>query len=112
MRVDVAVPRHRMMWQPAIIDMPRGGRLELHFSNYDEAFHMAYLPSAGGRQLLELPAHSGGIARIMLDQPGFYWFGCPVADHAGRGMLGFIFVRGDTPREARLDRPPQPQPSD
>jgi PQQ system protein len=112
MRVNVAVPPHRMMWQPAIIDMPHGGPLELRFSNYDEAFHIAYLPSDGGPQVLELPVHEGGVARIRLDQPGFYWFGCPVADHVGRGMLGFIFVRGVTPREARLDRPPQPQPSD
>jgi len=112
MHVDVAVPRHRMMWQPAVIDMPHGGALELRFSNYDEAFHEAYLPSDGGHQVLALPVHEGGVARIRLDQPGLYWFGCPVADHVGRGMLGLIMVRGETPREARLDRPPQPQPSD
>jgi PQQ system protein len=111
MRVDVAVPRHRMMWQPAVIDMPHGGPLELHFSNFDEAFHMAYLPSEGGQQILDLPAGAGGMARISLDEPGLYWFGCPVADHVGRGMLGLIIVRGETPATARLDRPPQPQPS-
>jgi PQQ system protein len=111
MRVDVAVPPHRMMWEPAVIDMPRGGRLDLRFSNYDEAFHMAYLPSDGGREVLELPAHEGGIAHIRPDQPGLYWFGCPVEDHVGRGMLGLILVRGETPAEARIDRPPQLQPS-
>jgi PQQ system protein len=110
MRADIAVPLHRMMWRPALIDMPHGGPLELRFSNYDQAFHIAYLPSDGGRQVLELPSHAGGIARIRLDQPGLYWFGCPVADHAGRGMLGFIIVRGITPQEARLDRPAQAQP--
>jgi PQQ system protein len=112
MRVNIAVPPHRFMWQPAIIDMPHGGLLELQFSNYDDAFHMAYLPSDGGRQVLELPVHQGGVARIRLDQPGLYWFGCPVADHVGRGMLGFIFARGNIPTEARLDRPPQRQPDD
>jgi PQQ system protein len=111
MRADVVVPPHRMMWQPAIIDMPHGGPLELRISNHDQAFHMAYLPSNGGRQVLELPAQQAGIARLVLDQPGFYWFGCPVADHAGRGMLGFIIVRGVTPEQARVDRPPQRQPS-
>jgi PQQ system protein len=113
MHVDVAVPPHRFMWQPAIIDMPHGGTLELRFSNYDEAFHAAYLPSVGGRQMLELPVHQGGMARIRLDQPGLYWFGCPVANHAGRGMLGLVIVRGETtPAQAKLDRPPQPRPGD
>jgi PQQ system protein len=111
MHVDIAVPPHRMMWTPAVIDMPHGGPLELRFSNYDEAFHMADLPSDGGQQILDLPVHEGGVARIRLDQPGLYWFGCPVADHVGRGMLGLIIVRGETPATARLDRPPQPQPS-
>jgi PQQ system protein len=111
MRVDVAAPPHRFMWQPAVIDMPHGGSLELRFSNYDEAFHMAYLPSDGGQQVLDLPVHSGGLARIRLDQPGLYWFGCPVADHVGRGMLGLIVVRGETPAAARIDRPRQVQPS-
>jgi PQQ system protein len=111
MRVEVAVPLHRMMWQPAVIDMPHGGTLELRFSNYDQAYHMAYLPSEGGQQVLELPAGTGGMARIRLDQPGLYWFGCPVADHVGRGMLGLIIVRGQSPPEARLDRPAQRQPS-
>ena len=112
MRVMVSVPPHRMMWQPAVIDMPHGGALELRFSNYDEAFRMAYLPSDGGQQVLELPVHEGGVASIRLDQPGLYWFGCPVADHVGRGMLGLIIVRDHAPQQARLDRPPQPQPSD
>jgi PQQ system protein len=111
MRAAVEVPPHHMLWSPAVIVMPHGGPLELHFSNHDQAFHAAFLPSNGGRQVLELPAQQGGRARIELDQPGFYWFGCPVADHVGRGMLGFIIVRGETPPEARLDRPPQSQPS-
>jgi PQQ system protein len=54
--------------------------------------------------------HEGGVARLELDQPGLYWFGCPVADHVGRGMLGLIIVRGTVPQQARLDRPPQRQP--
>ena len=70
MHVDVAVPPHRFMWQPAVIDMPHGGALEVRFSNYDEAFHEAYLPSDGGQQVLELPVHQGGIARIRLGEPG------------------------------------------
>jgi PQQ system protein len=46
MHGGIVAPSHRMKWQPAVIDMPHGGALELHFSNYDEALHMAYLPAA------------------------------------------------------------------
>ena len=72
--------------------------------------HAAYLPSNGGRQMLWLPEARAGRARLKLDQPGYYFFGCPVMNHAGRGMLGLILVKGDTPEEAKLDRPPQPRP--
>jgi PQQ system protein len=47
-----------------------------------------------------------------LSQPGLYWFGCPVSNHAGRGMLGLVIVKGETPAEARLDRPKQKLPGD
>ena len=109
MRAHVTIPPHHLLWTPAVIVMPRGGPLELRFSNHDQNFHIAFLPSAGGRQVLELPAGRGGLARLQLDGPGLYWFGCPVGDHVGRGMLGFIVVRGEAPAEARLDRPPQRQ---
>jgi PQQ system protein len=110
MRARVRVPPDQLIWEPAIIVMSRGGQLELEFQNEDHVFHRAFLPSDGERQLLDLPAHLGGRARVRLDQPGLYWFGCPVANHAGRGMLGLILVRGETPAEARLDRPKQPRP--
>jgi PQQ system protein len=111
-RDRIRVPKNELIWEPAIIVMPHAGELELEFTNEDEAFHIAFLPSNGGRQVLELPTHTAGAARVRLDQPGLYWFGCPVANHAGRGMLGLILVRGEIPEEARLDRPPQPRPGD
>jgi PQQ system protein len=80
------------------------------FHNNDQNFHIAFLPSDGERQVLELPVHRAGKARIHLGQPGLYWFGCPVANHAGRGMLGLVLVKGDVPKEARLDRPRQRRP--
>ncbi|MDF2763797.1 MAG: hypothetical protein K0S81_791 [Rhodospirillales bacterium] len=110
MRAEITVPEFHMLWTPAIIVMPQGGPLELRFSNYDQSSHAAYLPHNGGRQMLELPVGAGGIARLNLDAPGLYWFGCPVGDHVGRGMLGLIIVKGSAPAEARLDRPPQPLP--
>jgi PQQ system protein len=110
MRDEIHVPPNQLIWEPAIIVMPRGGELELTFTNNDQNEHMALMPTNGGRALLELPMHSAGRVRIRLDQPGLYWFGCPVANHAGRGMLGLILVSGEVPAEAKLDRPRQPRP--
>jgi PQQ system protein len=108
--VKVYAIRASFLWRPAIIVMERGGELELEFHNDDQIHHIAYMPNVGDPQVLVLPDHSGGRMRIRLDEPGFYWYGCPVANHFGRGMFGFIIVKGDTPPEARLDRPRQPRP--
>jgi PQQ system protein len=110
MRDRIRIPANQFIWKPAIIVMPRGGELELEFQNEDQNFHIALLPSNTERQVLELPMHTGGVARIRLDEPGLYWFGCPVANHAGRGMLGLVIVKGAVPRDAHLDRPAQPRP--
>ncbi len=110
MRVAVHVPKDEYLWQPAVIIMPQGGELEIDFGNADRVLHAAYLPSIGGRQMLWLPEQKGGRARIRLDDPGYYFFGCPIQNHAGRGMLGLILVKGETPPEGRLDRPPQRRP--
>jgi PQQ system protein len=111
-RDEIHVPKHQYIWEPAVIVMPRGGELELTFFNDDQNFHIAFLPSATEREVLEIPVGTGGRARIKLDHPGLYWFGCPVANHAGRGMLGLILVEGEVPAEAKLDRPPQRRPKD
>ncbi len=110
-RDRIRIPRGEYIWYPAIIVMPRGGELELDFYNEDPfSHHAAYLPSVGDRQMLMLPIETRGRARLRLDQPGLYWFGCPVANHAPRGMLGLIIVEGEVPAEAKLDRPRQPRP--
>jgi len=110
MRIRVTSPPDKYLWEPAVIIMPRGGELEIDFVNPDRQLHAAFLPSNGGRQMLWIPERKGGRARIRLDQPGYYFFGCPVMNHAGRGMLGLILVKGDTPADAKLDRPPQRRP--
>ena len=109
-RDEIRVPKHEYIWRPAIIVMERGGELELDIANEDEAFHIAFLPSNGNRRIVELPVQQRGKARITLDQPGLYWFGCPVSNHAGRGMLGLVIVKGEVPADARLDRPRMPRP--
>lgn len=48
--------------------------------------------------------------RVQLDTPGYYWFGCPVGNHATRGMLGLVLVKGETTPGARMDRPDQVRP--
>jgi PQQ system protein len=110
MRDTIRVAENQFIWQPAIIVMPQAGELELEFSNDDQNFHIAFMPSDGARQALMLPMQSGGRARIRLGQPGLYWFGCPVSNHAGRGMLGLVLVKGEVPEEAKLDRPRQRRP--
>jgi len=110
-RARIYVPRGQFIWKPAAVWVPAGGTLELEFHNEDDySLHGALLPSGEGRQLLFLPIHSGGRARLRLDQPGLYSFDCPIANHAGRGMVGLILVGGEVPPEARLDRPRQRRP--
>ncbi|HEX9985845.1 MAG TPA: MSMEG_3727 family PQQ-associated protein [Thermoanaerobaculia bacterium] len=109
-RDRIYVPKDQYIWYPAIIVMERGGDLELEFSNDDVVTHAAFVPSDGDRQVLMLPVHQAGKVRVTLNQPGLYWFGCPISNHAGRGMLGLVMVKGETPAEAKLDRPKQDRP--
>jgi PQQ system protein len=110
MHDTIRVPRDQLIWEPAIVVMPKAGNLRLEFSNEDQAHHMAFVPNDGERMVLDLPMHTRGEVTVHLSQPGLYWFGCPVANHAGRGMLGLIIVPGEVPQDAKLDRPPQKRP--
>lgn len=112
MRDEITVPLNELIWKPAIIVMQKGGTLELDFSNEDQSHHIVYMPNDGERKVLDLPPQTRGRVTVRLSQPGLYWFGCPVANHAGRGMLGLVLVKGDVPAEAKLDRPPQPRPGE
>jgi PQQ system protein len=110
-RGNISVPNGQFIWKPAIISMERSGELELTFHNEDKiSHHAAYLPSNGSQVLLKFATGERGTARIQLDGPGLYWFGCPVANHAGRGMLGLVLVKGEVPADAKLDRPKQDRP--
>jgi PQQ system protein len=105
-RISVWIPSGQFIWRPAVIVMGHGGDLEIEVRNDDEfSHHQMLLPSNGGRIFMHIPQFERGKARIRLDDPGLYWFGCPVSNHAGRGMLGVIVVKGEVPEEARLDRP-------
>jgi PQQ system protein len=111
MHDSIRIPEGQLIWQPAIIVMPHPGELEVELFNDDGlSLHAAIMPSNGDKQYVLLPIHTKGRAKIRLDGPGYYWFGCPVANHVGRGMLGLILVRGDVPLSAKLDRPEQQRP--
>src|SRR5919108_3014136 len=110
MRDRITIRLDQLVYEPSIVVMPRAGDLELEVTNADESVHLVYAPSNGSRQTLVLPHRTAGRVRVHLDQPGLYTFACPVSNHAGRGELGVIIVKGETPPEARLDRPPQRRP--
>jgi PQQ system protein len=110
LRARVRIPPDEMVWDPAIIVMPRAGDLELELVNDDLNTHCALLPSNGDQQFIWLPNHSRGTASLNLDGPGCYWFSSIIGNDEGQGLIGAIVVMGETPPEARLDRPPQPRP--
>jgi hypothetical protein len=68
------------------------------------------LPHAGVVEFIWLVNHSRGTATLELDGPGYYWYGSRTGNDEGRGLTAAIVVTGDVPPEAKLDRPPQPQP--
>ena len=106
----VRIPPDELVWDPSILVMPRGGRLELELVNDDQNTHCALLPSNGDNRFLWLPNKSRGAASLDLDGPGCYWFSSIIGNDEGRGLVAAIVVMGDAPPEARLDRPAQPRP--
>jgi PQQ system protein len=109
-RDRIYVPADQYIFYPSIIAMDAGGELELEVSNDDVVTHAVFMPDNRAREVVMLPVQQAGRLRVRLDQPGLYWFGCPISNHAGRGMLGLVIVKGDVPAQARLDRPPQKRP--
>jgi hypothetical protein len=55
MRPVVCAMRQFLGRKPAIVVMPHGGDLELDVTNEDHNHHMAFTPSGGERQVLDLP---------------------------------------------------------
>jgi PQQ system protein len=93
-----------------VLVIPHGGELELTLINDDKNTHCAVLPSNGDSKFIWLVNHSKGTATLTLDGPGYYWYGSRTGNDEGRGLTAAIVVQGDAPKEAKIDRPPQPQP--
>jgi PQQ system protein len=110
MRATVRIPEDELVYEPGVLVLPHGGELELELINDDKNTHCAVLPSNGDVQFIWLVNHSKGKANLVLDGPGYYWYGSRTGNDEGRGLTGAIVVQGDAPEEARLDRPPQPRP--
>jgi PQQ system protein len=110
LRAQVRIGPDELVWDPSTLVMPHAGDLELELVNDDQNTHCALLPSNGDQQFLWLPNNSRGTASLNLDGPGCYWFSSIIGNDEGQGLIAAIVVLGDTPPEARLDRPPQPRP--
>jgi PQQ system protein len=106
----VRIPPDELVWDPGILVLPHGGRLELELTNDDQNTHCALLPSNGDNQFIWLKNNSRGTATLDLDGPGCYFFNSIIGNDEGRGLRGAIVVTGEAPPEARLDRPAQPRP--
>jgi PQQ system protein len=110
MRAQIRIQPDELIWDPSILILPHSGHIDLELFNDDQNTHCALLPSNGDRQWIWLPVYSRGTATLSLDGPGSYWFGSPIGNDEGRGLIGAIVVLGDVPPSARLDRPEQPRP--
>ena len=110
MTATIRIPPDELVFEPSVLVLPHGGDLDLELINDDKNTHCALLPSNGDSQFVWLVNHSKGTATLNLDGPGYYWYSSPTGNDEGRGLTGAIVVQGDTPPEARLDRPPQPRP--
>jgi PQQ system protein len=110
MSATIRIQPDELVFDPAVLVLPHGGDLDLELINDDQNTHCALLPSNGDSQFVWLVNHSRGTATLNLDGPGYYWYSSPTGNDEGRGLTGAIVVMGDTPPEARLDRPDQPRP--
>lgn len=110
MTATIRIPPDELVFEPSVLVLPHGGDLDLELINDDKNTHCALLPSNGDSQFVWLVNHSKGTATLNLDGPGYYWYSSPTGNDEGRGLTGAIVVQGETPPEARLDRPQQPRP--
>ena len=110
MRATVRILEDELVFDPGVLVLPHAGEVEIEFFNDDKNTHCAVLPCNGDYKFIWLVNSSRGTANLELDGPGYYWYGSRTGNDEGRGLTAAIVVQGDAPPEAKLDRPPQPQP--
>lgn len=110
MRATVRILEDELVFDPGVLVLPHAGEIEIEFFNDDKNTHCAVLPCNGDYKFIWLVNNSRGTANLELDGPGYYWYGSRTGNDEGRGLTAAIVVQGDAPPEAKLDRPPQPQP--
>jgi PQQ system protein len=110
MRATVRILEDELVFDPGVLVLPHAGEVEIEFFNDDKNTHCAVLPCNGDYKFIWLVNNSRGTANLELDGPGYYWYGSRTGNDEGRGLTAAIVVQGDAPPEAKLDRPPQPQP--
>jgi PQQ system protein len=110
MRATVRILEDELVFDPGVLVLPHAGEVEIEFFNDDKNTHCAVLPCNGDYKFIWLVNNSRGTANLELDGPGYYWYGSRAGNDEGRGLTAAIVVQGDAPPEAKLDRPPQPQP--
>jgi PQQ system protein len=110
MTATIRIPEDELVYEPVVLVLPHAGEVELTLINDDKNTHCAVLPSNGDMQFIWLVNSSKGTATLHLDGPGYYWYSSRTGNDEGRGLTGAIVVQGEAPPEAKLDRPPQPQP--
>ena len=110
MTATVRIPEDELVFDPGVLVLPHEGEVEITFINDDKNTHCAVLPCNEDYKIIWLVNHSKGTANLTLDGPGYYWYGSRTGNDEGRGLTAAIVVQGDAPEEAKIDRPPQPQP--
>ena len=86
MRATIRIPEDELVYEPGILMVPHGGTIELELINDDKNTHCAVLPSNGDYKFIWLVNHSKGKANLVLDGPGYYWYGSRTGNDEGRGL--------------------------
>lgn len=87
-----------LRWSDTKIPMRAGVPIRLIVNNLDpSSFHGLHIRGPDGLVQFPLPQGDQWVTTLMFDQPGEYYFYCPVSNHEKRGMYGRFIVSGGVP---------------
>lgn len=91
-----AVPT--LQWSNTAIPVEVGETIRLVVNNMDpSSFHGLHIRTPDGLVMFPLPQGDQWVTTLSFDQPGEYYFYCPVSNHQNRGMYGRFVVSGGVP---------------